>query len=35
MKKLEVKIQIRVALPPEAVFEVFTHYKSYLKVPIV
>ena len=35
MKQSEVKIEIRVNLPAEYVFKVFTNYESYEKVPLV
>ena len=35
MKQSEVKIEIRINLPAEYVFKVFTNYESYEKVPLV
>ena len=34
MKKSELKIQLHVHLPPEKVFEIFTHHENYQQMPL-
>ena len=35
MKKSEVKAQLHMRLPPEKVFDIFTHHESYQQIPFV